>query len=212
MSADKNSDHVQRREAELAILCAAAECFAERGFAATSIDLVARRMGYTKGRVYHYFRSKAALYIATASHGLDGLVRAVDREMNVPGTVLERLARLSSAHVRTQLRDLPFHRVVLQGFGALEQGGLNSLEHEMLERFKGRQRAYEGIFRSVLRDGIETGDFRHANLTIITKTFLVSLNGCCLWSAVHEEHTSDDIEMIAEHIVGQAIFGVCSIG
>ena len=36
------------------ILDAAAECFMEQGFHATSIDAVARRMGATKGRVYHH--------------------------------------------------------------------------------------------------------------------------------------------------------------
>lgn len=208
MGALPNADASERKAAELAILQAAAECFAERGFAGTSIDMVARRMGYTKGRVYHYFRSKGELYIATASHGLEGLVQAVDVEMCLPGTVLERLARLSMAHVRAQLRALPFNRVLLQGFAVIEAAKLSAVENDMLERLRGRQRAYEAIFRAVLRDGIETGEFRHGNLTILTKTLLVSLNGCCLWSAMQEEHTPEDIELISEQLVGQAIFGV----
>ena len=35
------------------LLTAAAECFMEQGFHASSIDDVARRLGATKGRVYH---------------------------------------------------------------------------------------------------------------------------------------------------------------
>lgn len=40
------------------ILHMAAECFMEQGFHATSIDDVARRLGATKGRIYHHYPSK----------------------------------------------------------------------------------------------------------------------------------------------------------
>ena len=45
-----------------AILEAAARCFHERGYAATSIDDVARALNSTKGRIYHHFESKADLF------------------------------------------------------------------------------------------------------------------------------------------------------
>ena len=44
------------------ILQAAAEWFMEFGCAATTIDAVAQRLGATKGRSYHHYRSKADLY------------------------------------------------------------------------------------------------------------------------------------------------------
>ena len=44
------------------ILMAAADCFMERGYSATSVDDVARRLGATKGRIYHHFPSKSALF------------------------------------------------------------------------------------------------------------------------------------------------------
>ncbi len=44
------------------ILETAAQCFMEQGFATTSIDDVARRMGSTKGRIYHYYSSKTDLF------------------------------------------------------------------------------------------------------------------------------------------------------
>ena len=41
---------------------AALECFAERGYAASSLDEIAARAGVTKGTLYLYFPNKEALF------------------------------------------------------------------------------------------------------------------------------------------------------
>ena len=193
---------------EEAILRAAAACFSDRGFSATSVDEVARRMGYTKGRIYHYFRSKGELFIATASFGLDRLVEEVDPAMKMEGSATERLAAMARAHVLTQIRDIAFHRVLLQGVTMVVRGATTPDERELLDRFLGRQRAYEGIFRAVIREGVENGEFRGGNLTLMTKTLLLSLNGACFWYSERENQSAEALAMIADHLVGQALFGL----
>ncbi|HWD56282.1 MAG TPA: TetR/AcrR family transcriptional regulator [Acidimicrobiales bacterium] len=47
-----------------ALLESAAACFLESGFAATSLDAVARRARVTKGAIYHHFASKRDLFMA----------------------------------------------------------------------------------------------------------------------------------------------------
>jgi AcrR family transcriptional regulator len=47
-----------------ALLDSAASCFAESGFAATSLDHVAQRARLTKGAIYHHFASKRDLFMA----------------------------------------------------------------------------------------------------------------------------------------------------
>ncbi len=47
-----------------ALLESAARCFLESGFAATSLDAVAKRARVTKGAIYHYFASKRDLFMA----------------------------------------------------------------------------------------------------------------------------------------------------
>src|SRR5204862_1200115 len=46
------------------IVSAALEVFADRGFAATTLEDVAKRAGVTKGTIYLYFDSKEALFKA----------------------------------------------------------------------------------------------------------------------------------------------------
>src|SRR5690606_28585020 len=50
-------------EARADILKAAATAFNERGYDATSIDDVADLLGASKGRIYHYYRSKADIFL-----------------------------------------------------------------------------------------------------------------------------------------------------
>ncbi|MEL6478796.1 MAG: TetR/AcrR family transcriptional regulator [Pseudomonadota bacterium] len=195
-------------DAEQAILLAAATCFAERGFAATSVDEVARRMGYTKGRVYHYFRSKAELFIAAATYGIDRLVAVVEPEALKPTPPAERLADMARAHVLTQIRDLPYHRVMLQGVTMVVRGATTPDERMMQERFVDRQRTYETIFRDVLEEGRKTGAFCGGNLSIQVKTLLLALNGACFWFSERDGQTPEEIGAIADQLVALTLDGM----
>lgn len=73
-------DRGQRR-AE--ILAAALECFAERGFAATTVEQIRVRSGASIGSIYHHFGGKegmaAELYVAGLRGYQAGLLRALER-------------------------------------------------------------------------------------------------------------------------------------
>jgi AcrR family transcriptional regulator len=81
----------RRDERRAAILAAALEEFAARGFAATRLDDVARRAGVAKGTIYLYFRDKESLF--------QELVRAM-------------LSPLVGTIEAAALRDLPIRAVV----------------------------------------------------------------------------------------------------
>jgi AcrR family transcriptional regulator len=61
-----------------AILAAALEEFAGRGFAATRLDDVARRAGVAKGTIYLYFRDKESLFQELVRTMLSPLVGAIE--------------------------------------------------------------------------------------------------------------------------------------
>jgi len=81
----------RRDERRAAILAAALEEFAARGFAATRLDDVARRAGVAKGTIYLHFRDKESLF--------QELVRAM-------------LSPLVGTIEAAALRDLPVRAVV----------------------------------------------------------------------------------------------------
>src|SRR5215471_5142001 len=97
------------------ILRSAAEIFMEFGFAATSIDAVAERLGSTKGRVYHHFRSKADLFIEIQIAAMKRLFHEIEPLACRAGNATDRLSAMALRHIEIVLTELPMQKVALQG-------------------------------------------------------------------------------------------------
>jgi AcrR family transcriptional regulator len=65
------SARAEGTDARAALLAAAAEVFAERGFANASVDEVTERAGYSKGALYWHFQSKHELFFALIEQTVD---------------------------------------------------------------------------------------------------------------------------------------------
>jgi AcrR family transcriptional regulator len=74
-----------------ALVTAARELFAEKGFAATSRDEIAARAGVTRGALYHHFDSKTALAGAVVAELEDELVARVVAAASEADGVREQL-------------------------------------------------------------------------------------------------------------------------
>jgi len=72
----RDPDLEARRRVE--ILTVAAKVFAEHGFAATDVQVIADQLNVGKGTVYRYFRTKEALFLATVETGLRELSATID--------------------------------------------------------------------------------------------------------------------------------------
>jgi AcrR family transcriptional regulator len=81
------------------LLDAAAEVFAERGFAGASIDEIAVRAGHTKGAVYSNFTGKDDLFIALIDSHLTLEAAEIDDGFDSVTDVAGLLGRLRSADV-----------------------------------------------------------------------------------------------------------------
>ncbi|WP_432747077.1 TetR/AcrR family transcriptional regulator [Streptomyces sp. JH002] len=91
-----------REEVRRRLLTAAAQVFAERGYAESKLEDIAHTAGFTKGAVYSNFGSKRALFgallderaAAEAAAVMDGLDPAADRE-----ELIDRAARLVARRI-----------------------------------------------------------------------------------------------------------------
>ncbi len=76
----------ERQERPAAILAAALECFAERGFAATTMEEIRSRSGASIGSIYHHFGGKeelaAELYVEGLRDYQRGFLQALERQAN----------------------------------------------------------------------------------------------------------------------------------
>ncbi len=146
------------------ILTAALEVFADRGFAATKLEDVARRAGVTKGTIYLYFENKEALF------------KALIRQTIVPVIAQgEELARSFTGSAR----DL-FERLVREYWWLVGETSLVGIPKLMmaeannfpeLARFYYEEVVTRGhrLMAGVLERGIKAGEFRRVNVAVATK-------------------------------------------
>ena len=111
----------RREKRRAAILDAALEEFAARGFAATRLDDVARRARIAKGTIYLYFRDKESLFqelVRTMLSPLVGAIEATPR-VDVPVRVVaDPEVSAGQAAIDIILRSGPIVRV-RPGFDAV---------------------------------------------------------------------------------------------
>jgi AcrR family transcriptional regulator len=94
------------------VLQAAGEVFAQRGFAAASMDQVAAAAGFTKGAVYSNFASKDELFLALMAEEVqrrvDGVSAALQTARDLPAALAAVNAELSRREAAWQLLFLEF--------------------------------------------------------------------------------------------------------
>ncbi len=147
-------DKQQRR---LLILEAARELFLNKGYNATTIEMITDRAGLSTGAFYTYFKNKREIYMTLYAEGIDIFHGMAEQAISWPG--MSALARVSAiAHAyhrfyteRTAYFDIlafmPMHEAELK-----EPDEMSSL---LDEKAIGLLKMIEGV----IEEGIEKGEF-----------------------------------------------------
>ena len=96
-SPEKSRRGDKRERTRAALIAAAWSVVDEKGFAAASLEEIARRAGMTRGAIYSNFPSRAALLLAMA--GTRGL--KIDRDFSRPGTLKQQLRWFAEGLIET---------------------------------------------------------------------------------------------------------------
>jgi len=135
-----------------AILRAAIDVFAERGFFNAQVADVARAAGVAAGTVYLYFKGKDDLLVSIFDRSMrDGLAagRAAVADLDDPRERLRRLARAHLARLGSDLNLAIVFQVELRQ------------STKFMERFSSTLlRDYLGLIREAVADGQRAGTFR----------------------------------------------------
>jgi AcrR family transcriptional regulator len=163
----------------------AAELFAERGVAATSLDEVLAAAGAGKGQMYHYFRGRDELVEAAVglrcAQVLAGLTHALGRVASL--AELERaLAGFADRYARMGLPGCP----------------IGSLAGEVAERNEDARLqaaaafdAWEQLFADALERMRDRGELRaDASPAVLATALLASIEGGMVLSQVRKDPTS----------------------
>ncbi|MCO6188311.1 TetR/AcrR family transcriptional regulator [Rhizobium sp. L1K21] len=195
-------------EGQKAIMDVAAQCFLERGFHATSIDDVARRLGSTKGRVYHFFASKADLLFAVAEHGMDVNFKAIEPYLDADMPAIKKLYEMAIAHTLAMINYRPYQNAVWQGVEIYMRGATTPEQRERLSTLVDTRDRYSTLFRSVLEQARDDGALSYRDGSIARQLMFMTLNSPVFWYKPREGETDADRLSIARQCVDFALSGL----
>lgn len=195
-----------RNESREEILRAAAELFMEYGYAATSIDAVAERLGATKGRIYHHYQSKADLFFEVQIAAMKRLNEEVEPLARGPGNPIERLAAMALRHTQVLLTELPMQKVAVQGLERYLLGKSPAVKR--LRSVIKMRDDYENMFAEVIDEGIRAGLFVDLPPKLATKPFFGALNWATIWYTQRRLQNAQSIDDIAHTLAAYAMRGI----
>lgn len=104
----------KKRATRQAILAAAMDLFAERGYEQTSIGALARVAGIGKGTIYGYFHTKEDIFLAFCEEEIDFAFRTLAERSDPDAPLIEQLVTLFMTQFRFVTRNREFGRILVR--------------------------------------------------------------------------------------------------
>jgi AcrR family transcriptional regulator len=190
------------------ILLKAAECFMEQGFHATSIDDVARRLGATKGRIYHHYPSKIELFFDVHREGMARLFEAVEPARQTEGDGVSVLAAMLRAHALAVLEHHTFESVVAQGVQMHRFGATTPSQRQILDELIESRDRFEQLFKDQATAARKDGSLANVDVSIAVKTMLGGIQWSLIWYRPEADASPRTRQRLADHMVRTMIDGV----
>lgn len=179
-----------------------------KGYVATSIDDVARKLGSTKGRIYHHYSSKSELFADVFRTGMELNFATIDPLRSTGEPAIVRWKKMSLAHVRAMIDLRAFQRVVAEGAAMHLRGSTTPEQREaLLELIEARAR-YTQIFRDIIEEARNDGDMDFKNAGIAVQMMFAALNSPVYWYEKREDQPDEEIDNLAREIVEFALRGL----
>lgn len=175
---------VRHEDKRLAILRIAAQLFAQHGYEATSLDMIADQIGMHKATLYHYIKSKEeVLYycLVKSFENIDEVVETV-KDRSVPP--LQRLRFFALSLAKAQNSD----------FGrCLVTVGLRPLTTDASVDIRRFQRRLDMTARDLITEGIASGDIKPCVPALLSAMLFGMLNWVPQWYKADGKFSIDEV-------------------
>jgi AcrR family transcriptional regulator len=190
---------LRRRLVEREILERAAELFAERGFAGTTVQDIADALGMSRPALYYYVKSKDVILEQLVENLSinDAKVLAAIRRRRA-GEPVEKLREMAR-QLATNAASNPHQTQILAQSKHHLPDGIAKLNHD----------AERSVVQSLiwaLEQGVRRGQFR----ALEPRTAALAIVGMCLWTAWWVEDSPP--EQLTAQIADQAVSSVLAAG
>jgi len=178
------------------ILVAALEEFAEKGYAATRLEDVARRAGVAKGTIYLYYEGKELLFQTVVRRAVAPQLDQLERRVqNYPGS--------AESFLRGPFLTLQRHLVQSDVRRLLRVFLAEGTAFPELTEFYYREVVSRGmaIMRSVIERGVINGEFRPSALSELPQPLIAGALVALIWESLFGRgHPLDTERMLETHI------------
>ena len=189
-------DKYRRRHGE--IIDAAASVFAQKGYHGASTKDIADRLGIRQGSLYYYVPSKEAALEQVCLIGVEGFVRRLIAIRAGAGSVVDKVAAATHAHLEPTRDRHDYVRTFLDS--------RHHLPPTIRRNISRLTREYERLFEALLRDGIASGEFRaDLDCRLATLGIIGMCNAAQTWYGVEDGAT---IERIGAEFAAMVLDGL----
>jgi AcrR family transcriptional regulator len=186
---EKNAEPTTRE----AILEAALDLFAQRGYHATSMREIAAEVPIRAAGIYYWFASKEAILLELERFFLDDLNVAVIEAVSHHKNPATRLAAAVRVHVR-------FHGLFPRA-AFVTDSELRALSGEDRIEIQAKRDAYQAMFIGFIEDGVRAGVFKASDVKIVSYAILLECTGVAIWFAPNGTRTLDEVAEIHIELV-----------
>jgi len=182
------------------IVSAAAKVFRTKGYHAATVRDIAEEVGILKGSLYHHFESKEALLYLVVKEPIGQLYRTIAEIAAAKAPASEKLRRAISAHLEAFDRHYPHLFVYLREREAVKR--------RFREKIGFSPKEYERCWQQILREGIESGEFRpNLDIQVASYGLLGMLNWLYKW---YDPKGRLSVQEVAEQLTALALAGLAA--
>lgn len=178
----------RKRKDEL--LSEVAEFFRKGGVRLASVEDIAQALGVARSALYYHFGSRGDMVYAILCHNLEMVAAKVREILDYPLGATDRLILMIRAVVQLEAENPSL------GLSAVFRLDPDLLTAEQRKGYIAKRDEYDGYFRSVIQQGIDSGEFRDVDARIVAFGVLAMLTEFVGWYRPEGPLAPKDIAVI----------------
>ncbi|EAQ45703.1 MAG: TetR family transcriptional regulator [Roseobacter sp. MedPE-SWde] len=178
------------------IRSAALKLFAQQGYAAVSVRQIAKEVGVQAGALYNYIPDKQSLLLSLMEGHMREVLAAWEA-LEKPDDAMGLLESFVRFHIRFHMQRSD------EVFIAYME--LRNLSDENFATIEALRRAYEDALETVLKQGVEAGQFTLPDTKIATLAVIAMLNGVMTWYRSGGRLSLDEVETVYWDMVRKSV-------
>lgn len=178
------------------VLAVAVDAFIEFGYDATSIAVLAERLGISKSAIYHHFVSKEAMLETALDRALSALEGVLAQADSLEGSAADRLDHVLRVAVHVLVEDLPYVTLLLRVRGNTD------VERQALAR----RRSFDRDVTALVSRAREEGSLRSdIDVRVVERLLFGMINSIVEW---YRPGGPEDADKLADDVITIALDGL----